>query len=79
MYVTAIFDINILLGTIDKGIEFFHKNYIARDKEIREYVLLNRIAYFDLDEVWVAEYEKHLGKIDYRDSLKEDYKKYKGE
>ena len=32
---------------------------------------------FNFYKEWILEYEKHLGKISYRDSLKEKYAKYK--
>ena len=41
------------------------------------YVLLQKIEAFDFYKEWILEYEKHLGKISYRNSLKEKYIKYK--
>ena len=32
---------------------------------------------FSLYDEWILEYEKHLGKIDYRESLKEKYHELK--
>lgn len=46
-------------------------------KEVKEYILLEMLETFEFYEEWVLEYEKHLGKIDYRDSLKEKYNEYK--
>ena len=59
----------------DKGIKFFHKNYNERDKEVKEYQLLNIIEEFEDYKTWVKEYESK--ELDYRDSLKEKYIKYK--
>lgn len=61
------------LNEIEAGIKFFHKYHSHFDKEVNEYILLEIIEFFGLDEEWIKEYEKHLGKIDYRDGLKEKY------
>ena len=59
------------------GISYFHKQYINRDKEIKEYILLEKLEEYGLYKEWILEYEKHLEKIDYRNELKEKYKEYK--
>lgn len=76
-FVECIVDIYFRLCETDKGIRYFHKQYIEKTKEIKEYILLSKLEHFGLDEEWIEEYEKHLGKIGYRDELKEKYKELK--
>ena len=64
------------LSEIDNGIRFFHKEYIEKNKEIKEYILLNMLDMFELDDEWIKEYEKHKN-IDYRESLRGKYKELK--
>ena len=73
-FVECIIDIYFNLCEVDDGIKYFHKNYIYRDKEIKEYILLELLDDFELYKDWIKEYESHIGKIDYRDSLKDRYK-----
>ena len=76
-FVETIFYIYFDLCEYDNGIKYFHKNYVEeRDDEIKEYVLLELIEFYDLPDVWIKEYESHPN-IKYRDTLKEKYKKVK--
>ena len=76
-FVECIIDIYIELCEVKNGISYFHKQYINRDKEIKEYILLEKLEEYGLYKEWILEYEKHLEKIDYRNELKEKYKEYK--
>ena len=76
-FVECIVDIYIELCEVKNGISYFHKQYINRDKEIKEYILLEKLEEYGLYKEWILEYEKHLEKIDYRNELKEKYKEYK--
>ena len=76
-FVEYVVDIYFKLYEIKDGVNYFHKQYLERDKEIKEYILLNKMETFNLSKEWVLEYERHLGKISYRESLKEQYIKYK--
>jgi len=57
----------------DNAIKYYHKNYIESHQEIKEYILLEMLENEELYKEWIIEYEKHLDKIMYRDSLKEKY------
>ena len=72
-YVECVTDIYFELEEIEKGIKFFHKNYIERSKEIKEYVLLNKLDVADLIDAWLKEYEQNMNKINFRESLKKRY------
>lgn len=61
----------------DKVIKYFHDNYIESIKKIKKYILLDRIKSLNLKNVWLKEYENKVGKIKFRDSIVEDYKKFK--
>ncbi len=63
------------MNDFDKGIKYFKKNYIHYNKEVKEYILLELIEEYEEIEIWIKEYESN--KLDYRDSLKEKYNKYK--
>ena len=76
-FVECIIDIYIELCEVKNGISYFHKQYINRDKEIKEYILLEKLEEYGLYKEWILEYEKHLERIDYRNELKEKYKEYK--
>ena len=76
-FVECIVDILFQLCEVKEGITYFHKQYIERNKEVKEYILLEKIEEFNLYKEWVLEYEKHLGKISYRHSLQEKYAQYK--
>lgn len=75
--IECIIDIYFEICEIDKGISYFHKNYIEKDKEIIEYIILQKLEDFEFYKEWILEYEKNLGKISYRNSLKEKYEEYK--
>ena len=76
-FIECIVDIYIQLCEVKNGISYFHKQYINRNKEIKEYILLEKLEEYGLYKEWILEYEKHLEKIDYRNELKEKYKEYK--
>ena len=61
------------LCEIDKGIAYFHKNYIESNKEVKEYIILDWLDFYELYDFWIKEYEKHVN-VGYRESLKEKYK-----
>lgn len=65
------------LYEVDKGIRYFQKQYTYKIKEVKEYILLEIIEEYGFYKEWINEYEKNLGKISYRDSLKEKYKELK--
>lgn len=75
-FTECILFIYINLHEFSNGSSYFWKNYKKRDKEIKAYVLLDRLEMFDLDKEWIKEYESH-NDINYRDSLKDRYKKLK--
>lgn len=72
----CIIEIYFLLSETEKGINYFNKNYIEKDSEIKEYILLEKLEDSGLLKEWVREYEKQKDKINFRDSLKEKYEKY---
>ena len=76
-FTECVLEIYIQLREVKDGIAYFQKKYIAINKEIKEFVLLNIIEKNELYKEWITEYEKNLGKIKYRDSLKEQYIEYK--
>lgn len=65
------------LAEIKEGITYFNKQYIETQNEVKEYILLEMLEDFELYNEWVAEYEKHIGKINYRERLKLKYNEYK--
>ena len=75
----CIMEIYCLMKEADNGIAYFHKNYIERNQEIVEYVLLNELYFLDLIDEWIKEYEDNVSKIDFRNSLKEQYILLKGQ
>ena len=74
--VESIVYIYISLYEINNAIEYFHKNYIQERKEVKEYIILDILEMFNLNNEWIIEYEKHKD-INYRDSLKEKYTEMK--
>ena len=80
-YVECILEIYLLLHDSIKGINYFHKNYIESDKEVKEYILLDKIDELmnalNLKNVWIEEYESKMNQIDFRQSIKEKYSKLK--
>ena len=69
----CIMEIYCLMKEADNGIAYFHENYIECDQEIVEYVLLNELYFLNLIDEWIKEYEDSVSKIDFRNSLKEQY------
>lgn len=76
-FVTCVTNIYFDIEEVDKGIAYFHHNYVENIKEVKEYILLELLYDNDLIKEWGQKYEKHIGKIDYRDSLKEKYNELK--
>lgn len=74
-YIECILFLYIYLSDIDGGIKYYQKNYKETNVEVKEYILLEKLEMFDLEEEWIKEYESNT--IDYRNSLKEKYKKLK--
>lgn len=75
--VECIFNIYIDLCEQSEAIKYFHKQYIESCKEVKEFVLLELLEEHGHYNEWILEYEKYLGKIKYRESLQEKYKKIK--
>ncbi len=65
------------LYEVEKGIKYFKKQYIEQTLDVKEYMLLEIIEKYGFYKEWINEYEKNLGKISYKDSLKEKYNKLK--
>lgn len=76
-YILCITEIYCMLSSCAQGISYFHKHYVERSAEVKEYILLKKLEELDLKEEWLKEYEKHCNKISYRDSLKGTYKEFK--
>ncbi len=72
-HIKCITSIYFILHEVIKGIDYFQKNYIEKDKEVKEYILLEELESFALDDYWLREYESKKDIIDFRDSLKEKY------
>ena len=67
----------VSVNEIRKGIDFFQANYIEDYKEEKEYILLSKLEEFNLITEWIYKYEKNANKINFSDSLKEKYHKFK--
>lgn len=76
-FVECIVDIYFDLHEVKEGVSYFHKEYIESDKEIKEYILLRIMEELEMYKEWVVEYENNIGKINYRDTLKQKYKELK--
>ena len=76
-FTETILFIYINLNEIDNGIKYFQKTYLEKDDEVKEYILLDRLEIFEIKDEWIKEYESHIGKIDYRDSLQKQYQELK--
>jgi len=76
-FVECILDIYFDLSEVEEAIKYFHKNYLKDNKEVKEYILLEFLEDNELYKEWIIEYEKHVGKIDYRESLKNKYNELK--
>ena len=72
-HVECVFDIYINLCEYRAGTKFFHEYYFEQTKEVKEYILLEKLKRMELYNEWIREYEKNLNKIDYRESLQRDY------
>ena len=58
------------------AITYFHKNYIEDDKEIKEYILLEKLEKLNLTKEWIKEYESNID-VKFRDSIIKKYAKLK--
>lgn len=76
-FIECIVDIYFELREAKEGIEYFHKQYLEQSKEVKEYIILEQLEAFELYKEWILEYEKYLGKIEYRNYLKEKYNEFK--
>ena len=76
-FVECIVELYFYLNEVDEGIKYFHKNSLEKHKEVKEYILLELLEEFKFYEEWIIEYEKHIGKIDYRPGLREKYNIFK--
>ena len=76
-YVKLNLHILVSVNEIKKGIDFFRANYIEDNKEEKEYILLSELEELNLIAEWIYEYEKNVNKINFSDSLKEKYHKFK--
>ena len=72
-FIECILKIYLSLYEVDTGIKYYHKNYIEKDTEVKEYILLEILKDNELYNDWIKEYESKLNEIDYRYSLKKDY------
>lgn len=75
--VECIMIIYVSLSETSEAINYYHKYYVETFQEIKEFILLNFLDNRELYKDFIIEYEKHLGKISYRDSLKERYEELK--
>lgn len=76
-YVKCVLELYLMLNKYEVGIKYFHKNYIESTKEVKEYVLLNKLEDLELTKEWLKEYERNMNKIKFRESLKEKYNNLK--
>lgn len=76
-FTQCILEIYILQNEYEKGIKYFKDNYEEDDNEIKEYILFRILDAYNLKDEWIKEYEKNIDLVDYRDSIKERYKKLK--
>lgn len=75
-YVECILEIYLTMNECDCAIKYFHKNYIENDKEIKEYILLEKLEKLNLIKEWIKEYESNTN-IKFRNSITEKYTKLK--
>ena len=66
--------LSIDLNDVKNGIKYL-RSHLNEHKEVREYIILERLEMFELYDEWIEEYESH--KIDYRDELKQKYLLFK--
>lgn len=76
-YVECISELYFILNEFELGKKYFHNNYIESDKEIIEYILLEKLEELNLYNEWIKEYETNKNTIDFRDSIKEKYNSLK--
>ena len=77
LFVITILKIYINLYEVESGIKYFQKYYNEKSLEIKEYILLEILDNNQLYKEWIEEYEEHLSKVNYRNSLKENYQRIK--
>lgn len=75
-YVECILEIYLTMNEYECAIAYFHKNYIEDNKEVKEYILLEKLEELDLTKEWIKEYESN-NNIKFRDSINEKYTKFK--
>ena len=75
-YVECILEIYLTMNEYECAIAYYHKNYIEDNKEVKEYILLEKLEELDLIKEWIKEYENN-NNIKYRDSINEKYTKFK--
>ena len=77
LLVEGVFRTSISMHEVQNGILYYRKHDIEIDKEITEFKILEYLENKNLIKDWIKEYESTKDKIDYRDSIKEKYKKLK--
>lgn len=75
-YVECILEIYLTMSEYECAITYFHKNYIEDDKEIKEYILLEKLEKLNLTKEWIKEYESNID-VKFRDSIIKKYAKLK--
>ena len=70
-------DILFSLHENTKAIAFIKENYIAKNIEVKEYIVLDKLYELNLITEWIKEYEDNINKVDLRNSLKEQYEELK--
>lgn len=75
-YVECILEIYLTMSEYECAIAYFHKNYIEDNKEVKEYILLEKLEELDLTKEWIKEYESN-NNIKFRNSITEKYTKLK--
>ena len=75
-YVECILEIYLTMSEYECAINYFHKNYIEKDKEVKEYILLEKLEELKSTKEWIKEYERNRN-IKFRDSITEKYNKLK--
>lgn len=76
-YIECILEIYLNLHEYEKGIKYFHENYIKQDKEIKEYILFCKLEELNLNTEWIKEYERNIYKIEFRNSIVDKYNELK--
>ena len=66
--------IKFCLYEYDDGIAYFRKHFIENEKEVALYYLLSFLADYELNDIWIREYERACASgIKPRDSLQKKY------